>query len=49
MLKLDHVVKRFKDITILNGITLDIKKAHVVGLAGPSGGGKSTLLGVFRA
>ena len=36
--------KSYKDLQVLNGIDLEIKKGEVVVLIGPSGCGKSTLL-----
>lgn len=39
-----NLKKSYKDLQVLNGIDLDIKKGEVVVLIGPSGCGKSTLL-----
>lgn len=44
MIELQQIVKRFGDVTILNGINLSIPEGTVTALVGPSGGGKSTLL-----
>jgi polar amino acid transport system ATP-binding protein len=44
MLTLNQVCKKFGTTPILNNISLSIRKGSIVGLAGPSGGGKSTLL-----
>ncbi len=38
------VVKRFGDLTVLDGVDLDVRRAEVLAMVGPSGGGKSTLL-----
>jgi len=48
-LKLDAVSLRWPDTTqpVLDGIDLQIKRAQIVGIAGDSGQGKSTLLGVM--
>jgi polar amino acid transport system ATP-binding protein len=43
-LKLRNVVKRFGDVTVCNGINLDIEEGQMVCLIGASGAGKSTLL-----
>ena len=44
MISIKHLVKRFNDQVVLNGIDLNIEKGEVVALIGPSGTGKSTLL-----
>jgi len=44
LLQIENVVKRFGHNTILDGISLNMKKADVKVLIGPSGTGKSTLL-----
>ena len=47
MIQLKNVVKRFGDKTIINDLSLDIKKGEMIGLIGPSGCGKSTLLNII--
>ncbi|MGM0508754.1 MAG: amino acid ABC transporter ATP-binding protein [Fusobacteriota bacterium] len=37
-------LKKDYDIKVLKGINIDLKEKHVIGIIGPSGGGKSTLL-----
>ncbi len=44
MLAINEAAKKFAGVTIFSGINLKIEENSIVGLAGPSGGGKSTLL-----
>ena len=44
VLSVAGLVKRFRGVTALDGVYLDIAKGEVVALIGPSGCGKSTLL-----
>ncbi|MCI8549128.1 MAG: amino acid ABC transporter ATP-binding protein [Lachnospiraceae bacterium] len=44
MLSLNHVAKRFGDLTVLDDVSLDVCEHDIIVLCGPSGGGKSTLL-----
>ena len=44
MIELSHIVKRFGQNTVLDGITVSFSEGSVTALVGPSGGGKSTLL-----
>jgi polar amino acid transport system ATP-binding protein len=43
-LELRNVIKRFGDITVCNGVNLDVEEGQMVCLIGASGAGKSTLL-----
>ncbi|WP_133135044.1 ATP-binding cassette domain-containing protein [Legionella rowbothamii] len=44
MLAINNAYKHFGSLPVLNGISLEIESQTVLGLAGSSGGGKSTLL-----
>jgi ABC-2 type transport system ATP-binding protein len=44
ILRLDGLVKRFDTLTVLKGITADVRRGDVVGLLGLNGAGKTTLL-----
>ncbi|MDR2664439.1 MAG: ATP-binding cassette domain-containing protein [Puniceicoccales bacterium] len=44
MLQLRDVQKKFQGSSVLRGVSLSVGAGEVVGLVGPSGGGKSTLL-----
>ncbi|MBP5607083.1 MAG: amino acid ABC transporter ATP-binding protein [Lachnospiraceae bacterium] len=44
MLEIEHLTKKYEDLTVLNDISLSVKKGEVLVIVGPSGCGKSTLL-----
>ena len=44
VLRIDNVVKRFGDNTVLDHISFDVHKHETVALLGPSGSGKSTVM-----
>src|SRR5271157_2918370 len=48
-LQIDGLVKRFGDLTAVNGVTLELKSGECLGLLGPNGAGKSTLIRPARA
>jgi len=43
-LRVEGLVKRFGELTAVNGITLEVKSGECLGLLGPNGAGKSTLI-----
>jgi phosphonate transport system ATP-binding protein len=44
ILKIRNLTKRYKEVTALDGVDLDIKKSEFVSVIGRSGAGKTTLL-----
>ncbi|MDY4971218.1 MAG: amino acid ABC transporter ATP-binding protein [Lachnospiraceae bacterium] len=44
MIEIKNLKKQFKNNVVLDGVNLDIHKGDVIGIIGPSGTGKSTLL-----
>lgn len=44
MIEIKNLVKKFGNLTVLNGITENIEKGEKIVIIGPSGGGKSTFL-----
>ncbi len=44
MVRAEQIVKRFGNLTVLNGVDLSVKRGQVVVIIGPSGSGKTTML-----
>lgn len=39
-----NLVKRFGDLTAVNGVSLEVSRGDIFGLIGPNGAGKTTIL-----
>jgi ABC-type branched-subunit amino acid transport system ATPase component len=46
-LQANGVVMKFKGVTALDGVDVDLRKGEIVGLIGPNGSGKTTFLNVL--
>ena len=44
LIKTHGLIKRFGDITAVNGISLSVQRGEVLGFLGPNGAGKSTTM-----
>jgi ABC-2 type transport system ATP-binding protein len=46
-IELNHLIKRFEDITAVDDISLQITKGELFGLLGPNGAGKTTIINIL--
>jgi ABC-2 type transport system ATP-binding protein len=46
-IKVEHLCKKYQDVTALDDITLQVEKGELFGLLGPNGAGKSTTINIL--
>ncbi len=46
-IEIDDLVKRFGDVTAVDGLSLEIREGEIFGLLGPNGAGKSTTINIL--
>lgn len=49
MLVAENLFKNYSNLTVVNGVSLQVNKGEIVSITGPSGAGKSTLLHLLGA
>ncbi|MDR1735898.1 MAG: ABC transporter ATP-binding protein [Oscillospiraceae bacterium] len=47
MIRMDNVVKRFGEQTVLSGVSFAVGEGEIFGLLGPSGAGKTTIINIL--
>lgn len=46
-IELDNLVKKFEDVTAVDGVSLLVAKGELFGLLGPNGAGKTTIINIL--
>ena len=44
MIRIENLTKRFGELQVLKGVSLEVERGEVISIVGPSGAGKTTLL-----
>jgi ABC-2 type transport system ATP-binding protein len=47
MIRVENLIKRFGDLTAVNGLNFEIRKNEIFGLLGPNGAGKTTTINLI--
>jgi len=48
IIQVNGLVKKYGDLTAVNGISFDVYKGEIFGLLGPNGAGKTTTLEIME-
>ena len=49
VLRTENLVKKYRQRTVVNHVSIDVTQGEIVGLLGPNGAGKSTLMKIIRS
>ena len=47
LIELRNVVKKYGDVTALDGINMEVQRGELLAVVGPNGAGKTTLLKIM--
>lgn len=47
MIKVDHLVKQFKEVRAVSDVSFEVHQGEILGLLGPNGAGKTTLIAML--
>ena len=49
IMRIDNITKTYDGVTVVNNLSFNLKKGHILGFLGPNGAGKSTTINMISS